>query len=112
MRHVAVPGWVWCSGALLTCVCNPGLEGMTVVVRGVCRRRVRRAAGGVMIRSRCEILEGEAAVRAAFEGRAVAQTTPAPVNPGAVASAPKRVVLKIVPEKIVSWDHRKLDGKY
>jgi hypothetical protein len=71
MRHVAVPGWVWCSGALLTCVCNPGLEGMTVVVRGVCRRRVRRAAGGVMIRSRCEILEGEAAVRAAFEGRDV-----------------------------------------
>ena len=67
---------------------------------------------GVMIRGRCEILEGEAAVRAAFEGRAVAQTDPAPVNPGAAASAPKRVVLKIVPEKIVSWDHRKLGGRY
>src|SRR5215469_9472792 len=67
---------------------------------------------GVMIRGRCEILEGEAAVRAAFEGRAVAQTNPAPVNPGAVASASKRVVLKIVPEKIVSWDHRKLGGRY
>jgi PPOX class probable F420-dependent enzyme len=67
---------------------------------------------GVMIRGRCEILEGEAAVRAAFEGRAVAQTNPAPVNPGAAASAPKRVVLKIVPEKIVSWDHRKLGGRY
>ena len=67
---------------------------------------------GVMIRGRCEILEGETAVRAAFEGRAVAQTNPAPVNPGAAASAPKRVVLKIVPEKIVSWDHRKLGGRY
>src|SRR5215831_19349301 len=67
---------------------------------------------GVMIRGRCEILEGEAAVRAAFEGRAVAQTDPAPVNPGAAASAPKRVVLKIVPEKVVTWDHRKLPGKY
>src|SRR5262252_8064440 len=67
---------------------------------------------GVMIRGRCEILEGEAAVRAAFEGRAVAQTDPAPVNPGAAASAPKRVVLKVVPEKIVSWDHRKLGGRY
>jgi nitroimidazol reductase NimA-like FMN-containing flavoprotein (pyridoxamine 5'-phosphate oxidase superfamily) len=67
---------------------------------------------GVMIRGRCEILEGEAAVRAAFEGRAVTQTNPAPVNPGAAASAPKRVVLKIVPEKIVSWDHRKLGGRY
>jgi PPOX class probable F420-dependent enzyme len=67
---------------------------------------------GVMVRGRCEILEGEAAVRAAFEGRAVAQASPAPVNPGAAASAPKRVVLKIVPEKIVSWDHRKLGGRY
>ena len=67
---------------------------------------------GVMIRGRCEILEGEAAVRAAFEGRAVAQANPAPVNPGAAASAPKRVVLKIVPEKAVSWDHRKLGGRY
>jgi PPOX class probable F420-dependent enzyme len=67
---------------------------------------------GVMIRGRCEILEGEAAVRAAFEGRAVAQANPAPVNPGAAASAPKRVVLKIVPEKVVSWDHRKLGGRY
>src|SRR5262250_3551995 len=66
---------------------------------------------GMMIRGRCEILEGEAAVRAAFEGRAVAQANPAPVNPGAAASAPKRVVLKIVPEKIVSWDHRKLGGR-
>jgi PPOX class probable F420-dependent enzyme len=67
---------------------------------------------GVMIRGRCEILEGEAAVRAAFEGRAVAQANPAPVNPGAAASAPKRVVLKIVPDKVVSWDHRKLGGGY
>jgi PPOX class probable F420-dependent enzyme len=67
---------------------------------------------GVMIRGRCEILEGEAAVRAAFEERAVAQAKPAPVNPGAAASAPKRVVLKIVPEKVVSWDHRKLGGRY
>ena len=67
---------------------------------------------GVMVRGRCEIIEGEAAVRAAFEGRVVAQANPAPVNPGAAASASKRVVLKIVPEKIVSWDHRKLGGRY
>jgi PPOX class probable F420-dependent enzyme len=67
---------------------------------------------GVMIRGRCEIIEGEAAVRAAFEGRAVAQANPAPVNPGAAASASKRVVLRIVPEKVVSWDHRKLGGGY
>jgi PPOX class probable F420-dependent enzyme len=67
---------------------------------------------GVMIRGHCEILEGEDAVRAAFEGRAAAQANPSPVQPGARASAPKRVVLKIVPEKVVSWDHRKLGGRY
>jgi PPOX class probable F420-dependent enzyme len=67
---------------------------------------------GVMIRGRCEILEDEATVRAAFEARADAQANASPVQPGALASAPKRVVLKIVPEKIVSWDHRKLGGRY
>jgi PPOX class probable F420-dependent enzyme len=67
---------------------------------------------GVMIRGHCEILEDLAAVQAAFASRAEAQADPAPVQPGAVASAPKRVVLKIVPEKIVSWDHRKLGGRY
>ena len=67
---------------------------------------------GVMIRGHCEILEDLDAVKAAFESRAEAQADPAPVQPGAVASAPKRVVLKIVPETIVSWDHRKLGGKY
>src|SRR5687768_3392963 len=51
---------------------------------------------GVMVRGRCEILEGEDAVQAAFEGRAQAQSNPAPTQPGAQASAPKRVVLKIV----------------
>jgi PPOX class probable F420-dependent enzyme len=67
---------------------------------------------GVMIRGHCEILEGEDAVRAAFEARGKAQASPSPVQPGAVASAPKRVVLKIVPAKVISWDHRKLGGKY
>src|SRR5215469_191630 len=67
---------------------------------------------GVMIRGRCEILEGEASVKAAFEARAGAQANASPVQPGAVASAPKRVVLKIIPEKVVSWDHRKLGGRY
>jgi hypothetical protein len=47
-----------------------------------------------------------------FEARAGAQASASPVQPGALASAPKRVVLKIVPEKVVSWDHRKLGGRY
>jgi len=67
---------------------------------------------GVMIRGHCEVLEGHDAVKAAFEARADAQSNPSPVQPGAQASAPKRVVLKIVPEKVISWDHRKLGGQY
>src|SRR6266478_8053237 len=67
---------------------------------------------GVLIRGRCQILEDETSVRAAFEARAGAQASASPVQPGALASAPKRVVLKIVPEKVVSWDHRKLGGRY
>src|SRR5436309_14105034 len=56
---------------------------------------------GVMVRGRCEILEDEASVRAAFEGRAAAQASPSPVQPGAQASAPKRVVLKIDRKSVV-----------
>ena len=67
---------------------------------------------GVMIRGHCEVLDDPDAVKAAFASRADAQENPSPVQPGAVASAPKRVVLKIVPEKVISWDHRKLGGKY
>jgi hypothetical protein len=66
---------------------------------------------GVMIRGRCEILEDEASVRAAFEARAAAQASSSPVQPGVQASAPKRVLLRIIPEKVVSWDHRKLGGR-
>jgi len=66
---------------------------------------------GVMVRGRCEIIEGADAVRAAFAGMAEARgATPRPS--GSVDSAPKRVVLKIIPEKTTSWDHSKLGGRY
>src|SRR5437773_8169812 len=39
---------------------------------------------GVMVRGRCEILEGEDAVKTAFASRAEAQANPAPVQSGAV----------------------------
>ena len=29
-----------------------------------------------------------------------------------IQSAPKRVVIKIVPHKVISWDHTKLGGRY
>src|SRR5262252_4287262 len=63
---------------------------------------------GVMVRGRCEIIEGEDAVRAAFAEMARARGASYQRPSTANDSAPKRVVLKIIPEKITSWDHRKL----
>ena len=67
---------------------------------------------GVMVRGRCEIIEGEDAVRAAFVEMARARGASYERPNAANDSAPKRVVLKIIPEKITSWDHRKLGGTY
>ena len=66
---------------------------------------------GVMVRGRGEIIEGLEAVKAAFAGMAEARGARAGAA-GAADSAPKRVVLKIVPEKVISWDHTKLGGRY
>jgi PPOX class probable F420-dependent enzyme len=64
---------------------------------------------GVMVRGRCEIIEDAEAVRAAM-GESRSRNVGRPQ--GAVDSAPKRVLLKIVPAKVTSWDHRKLGGRY
>jgi len=66
---------------------------------------------GVMIRGHCEIIEDPAEVAATIRGigaKQTARSSPA----GALASAPKRVVLKIVPQKTATWDHTKLGGRY
>jgi len=65
---------------------------------------------GVMVRGHCEIIEDAEAVKAMFALRADGRDR-APA-PGAVASVPKRVVLKVVPHRVASWDHRKLGGGY
>jgi PPOX class probable F420-dependent enzyme len=66
---------------------------------------------GVMVRGRCEIIEGPEAVQGVFAVMAEQRGGRAQAS-GAAQSAPKRVVLKVIPEKIVSWDHRKLGGRY
>jgi hypothetical protein len=65
-----------------------------------------------MVRGHCEIIEGAEAVRAAFAAMAQARPAATERPRGSVDSAPKRVVLKIIPEKITSWDHSKLGGAY
>ena len=65
---------------------------------------------GVMVRGTCEVLEGEEAVRDAWAiiagdaGRQRRRETN--------DSAPKRVVLKVTPTRIITWDHTKLGGRY
>jgi PPOX class probable F420-dependent enzyme len=65
---------------------------------------------GVMVRGACEIVEDTHAVRAAMQRRRRDAGAQAPT--GGVDSAPKRVLLKLTPEKITSWDHAKLGGRY
>ena len=66
---------------------------------------------GVMIRGHCEVIEDPQIVKETMRLAGEASATAA-VPSGAAASVPKRVVLKITPYKISSWDHTKLGGKY
>jgi len=65
---------------------------------------------GVMVRGVCDIVEGEDAVREAW--RIISRSGDAPRRRETNDSAAKRVVLKVTPLRIVSWDHAKLGGKY
>jgi PPOX class probable F420-dependent enzyme len=67
---------------------------------------------GVMVRGTCELIEGPEAVEAVFIEMAQRRnpSEPRPTRPAAVTT--KRVVLKVVPHKIFTWDHRKLGGRY
>ncbi|MGE5268301.1 MAG: pyridoxamine 5'-phosphate oxidase family protein [Thiohalocapsa sp.] len=65
---------------------------------------------GVMVRGHCEIIDASDEVEQVFAWMAEDRREPRPA--GAARSAPKRVVLKIVPAKTVTWDHAKLGGRY
>src|SRR4029077_10654444 len=65
---------------------------------------------GVMVRGLCEIIEDPAEVTLVFAW--MAEDRGEVRSPGASRSAPKRVALKIVPTKTVTWDHSKLGGRY
>jgi len=67
---------------------------------------------GLMIRGHCEIIEDPALVAATIRALQETQSEKAETPREAILSVPKRVILKIIPEKIASWDHTKLGGKY
>lgn len=65
---------------------------------------------GVMVRGVCDIIEGEDAVREAWA--IISGASGAPRRRETSDSAAKRVVLKVTPLRIVTWDHAKLGGNY
>ena len=67
---------------------------------------------GLMIRGHCDIIEDSALVAGIIQELQAKQSGKSETPREAVASAPKRVILKITPEKVASWDHTKLGGKY
>jgi len=67
---------------------------------------------GLMIRGHCEIIEDPALVAATIQTLQAMQSGKTEAPREAILSAPKRVILKITPEKVASWDHTKLGGKY
>ena len=67
---------------------------------------------GVLVRGHCQIIADPEQVRESLRAIGQKQGQRSGVPSEAGASMPKRVVLKIVPEKITSWDHTKLGGRY
>ena len=65
---------------------------------------------GVMVRGVCDIIEGEEAVRDAWA--IIAGDVGRQRRKETNDSAAKRVVLKVTPLRIVTWDHTKLGGRY
>ncbi|HKS89430.1 MAG TPA: pyridoxamine 5'-phosphate oxidase family protein [Stellaceae bacterium] len=65
---------------------------------------------GVMARGLCEVIDDPERVADVFAWLGAGRTTPRPV--AAQQSAAKRVVLKLTPRRIASWDHTKLGGRY
>jgi PPOX class probable F420-dependent enzyme len=73
---------------------------------------------GVVIYGTAELSEDVDAILATLEAASQKETTKAAtgtrteMNEGMRKSAAKRILIRIKPDRIVSWDHSKLDGIY
>ena len=74
---------------------------------------------GVMLECDVEILRDPASIEAIgfaltrrYGGLAPGADLPPEVRAGVLKQVPKRVGLRFVPTRVVSWDHRKLGGGY
>ena len=72
---------------------------------------------GVMIYARCEVIDDgdvvtDTLVAINARGRNLDSAAKAKLRDSVAGTATKRIVLKFVPERYVSWDHTKLGGRY
>lgn len=69
---------------------------------------------GVLVRGQAEVLEDEALCLQVLKGIHTKHVgaLASGIEEGMRAQARKRVVLKVIPERVASWDHRKLGGVY
>ena len=69
---------------------------------------------GISIRGTCEIIDEPGQVREMMQTIFARQmrSPDAEAPTGAFDHIEKRVVLKVTPAKVASWDHRKLGGRY
>ena len=69
---------------------------------------------GLLMRGKAEVLDDEALCIGVLTGIHTKQvgTLASGVEEVMRAQARKRVVLKVTPERVASWDHRKLGGAY
>jgi PPOX class probable F420-dependent enzyme len=114
--HVVAMNFLWRDGAILMSSYGKAQKVLNIrrnpkVGVMVEKGRVYAELRGVMIRGVCEIIEDLATVEASMR---LIRREAGDVGVGEepIASAPKRVILKVVPKKIASWDHSKLGGRY
>lgn len=113
--HLVAMSFLWRDGAIW--MTSYAKAQKVVNARRDPRVGVMIEAGGqyaefkaVMVRGRAEVIEDPALVQDVMRSIAAKRTSRTPE--GAASSAPKRVVIKVVPDKTVTWDHTKLGGRY
>lgn len=117
----AVPMWFLVDDAGLVYMTTYGRSQKVINIRRNPRVALLVESGvryeelkGVLVRGQAEVLEDEARCLQVLKGIHTKHmgALASGIEDGMRAQARKRVVLRVVPERVASWDHRKLGGVY
>jgi len=111
MNYIAIDGVIYMSSygkaqKVLNIRRNPKVAVMAESGRNYSQLR------GVMIRGECDLLEDRASVEKYMGAIRQRDTGEAAIPAMPEQIVTKRVILKVVPKTITSWDHSKLGGRY